>query len=168
MMKRIRRLIDSNAVYMLPLLASLVLRLLWLTLRVKVVDRPKLAADERVIHAFWHNRILLMPYARLSKTPHTVMISRHRDGELVSRLVGWMGISSSRGSTTRGGTSALKELIRLAKAGHNIVFTPDGPKGPRYVSQPGTVQAARATGLPIFAITYGALKKKLLNPGTAS
>ncbi len=102
----------------------------------------------------------MMPFMKLSR-PVSVMVSRHSDGELIARVVKHFGISSSRGSTTRGGVGALKELIKLSREGFCPAFTPDGPRGPRYVVQPGVIQAAKATGLPICPITYSARKKKL-------
>ncbi|MGC2423726.1 MAG: DUF374 domain-containing protein [Nitrospirota bacterium] len=141
-----------------PFLGAVLLKLLRLTLRLKVINRPP--KDTQLIFSFWHGRILLMPFMKLSR-PSSVMVSRHKDGELIARLVKYFGIASSRGSTTRGGISALKELIKLAREGFSIAFTPDGPKGPRYVVQPGVIQAAKATGLPIYPLTYSARKKKL-------
>jgi lysophospholipid acyltransferase (LPLAT)-like uncharacterized protein len=134
-----------------------------LTIRIKVVDPTGLKEDERAIYAFWHDRILMTPFLfkKIIHGPFTAIISRHKDGELISRTVGWFGIRSSRGSTTRGGKSALKDLIELAHQGYNIAITPDGPKGPRHVAQMGALQAAKATGLPIYPLAYGARKKKL-------
>ncbi len=114
----------------------------------------------QAIFSFWHGRILMMPFLKLSR-PVSVMISRHSDGEFVARIVKHLDIYSSRGSTTRGGVSALKELIRLSREGFCPAFTPDGPRGPRYVVQQGVIQAAKATGLPVYPVTYSARKKKL-------
>ena len=149
---------DKLLIFAVPLLGAVLLKLLRLTLRLKVIKRPP--KDPQLILSFWHGRILLMPFMKLSR-PASVMVSRHKDGELIARLVKYFGISSSRGSTTRGGISALKELIKLAREGFSIAFTPDGPRGPRYVVQPGVIQAAKATGLPIYPLTYSARKKKL-------
>jgi len=141
-----------------PFLAALLLKLLRLTLRFRYVDRPDL--DEgNYIFAFWHGRMLMMPFAK-PEGPVSVMVSRHRDGELISRTVAWFGIDTTRGSTSKGGSSALRSVIKLARNGCNIVFTPDGPRGPKYVAQSGIIQAASATGLPIYPVTYGARKKK--------
>ncbi len=150
-----------------PFLGGMLLRLLGWSVRFTVLGRPELAGTDRAIYAFWHGRMLMMPFVRLPG-PFTVIVSRHRDGELISRTVRGFGIGSSRGSTTRGGASALKDAIRLAREGFNIAVTPDGPRGPRHVAQMGPLLAAKATGLPIYPVTYSARKKKLLIPGTAS
>ncbi len=141
-----------------PPLGAFLLKALRRTLRVETVNRPP--DDAQVIFSFWHGRILMMPFMKISR-PTSVMVSRHKDGELIARVVKYFGINSSRGSTTRGGVSALKELIKLAREGFCIAFTPDGPRGPRYIVQSGVIQAAKATGLPIYPITYSARKKKL-------
>jgi hypothetical protein len=96
------------------------------------------------------------------------LISRHRDGELISSAMRSFGFSSVRGSTTRGGSAALKGLIERGRSGRDLAVTPDGPKGPRQVAQPGVILLARMTGLPIFPLTFGASKKKSFRPGTAS
>ena len=161
-----KKLSDKVIVGLLPLLASVLLRLLRLTCRLRIVGKPELGPDGRIIFAFWHGRLLMMPYAQIDG-PSSVMVSRHRDGELIARTVKQFGIDASRGSTTRGGMAALKEIISLARKGYSIAFTPDGPKGPRFAAQPGVIQAAKATGLPIYPLTYSARKKKLLVPGMA-
>ncbi|MGA2193129.1 MAG: lysophospholipid acyltransferase family protein [Nitrospirota bacterium] len=162
------KLFNRLMMFIVPLLGAVCLRLLKMSVDYKVLNPEQVPAPgQRVIFSFWHNRILMSPFIKRAE-PATVMVSRHKDGELISRTVRHLGINSSRGSTTRGGMAALKEIIRLARQGHSIAFTPDGPRGPRYIAQPGVIQAAKATGLPILPLTYGALKKKPLNPGTAS
>lgn len=145
-------------IFAFPPLGAFILKALRLTLRAEIINRPP--EDSQIIFSFWHGRILMMPFFKLSR-PASVMVSRHSDGELIARVVKHFGISSSRGSTTRGGVGALKELIKLSRKGYCPAFTPDGPRGPRYVVQPGVIQAAKATGLPIYPITYSARKKKL-------
>lgn len=161
------KLSDRIFVGVLTFIGSIALRLLKASCRFRQVDRPDFDPEGRVIFAFWHGRMLFMPYIQ-PPGRSTVMISRHRDGELISRIIKTYDIDSSRGSTTRGGMAALKDVLRLAKEKYNIVFTPDGPKGPRFTVQMGAIQAAKATGFPIYPVTYSARKKKLSDPGTAS
>lgn len=153
------KLSDRLLIAALPPLAALLLRLLKLSVKFTVIGRPELNKGENIIFSFWHGRMLMLPFIK-PDCQVTVMVSRHKDGELISRLLAWFGIGSARGSTTRGGVMALKQIIRLARQGHSIAFSPDGPRGPRYVAQMGVIQAAMATGLPIYPITYSALKKK--------
>ena len=98
----------------------------------------------------------------------TVLVSKHRDGELIARTVRAFGVKSVRGSTTRGWFGGIKGLLKAARLGGNLAITPDGPKGPARTAQPGIIQIARKTGLPIVPVSFGSLKKKLLRAGTAS
>jgi lysophospholipid acyltransferase (LPLAT)-like uncharacterized protein len=97
-----------------------------------------------------------------------ILISQHRDGELIHRIVSRFGFRSVRGSTTRGGVMALRELIKLGRSGVDLVITPDGPKGPRHVAQIGAVQLAQATGLPIVPLTFSCSKKNSSRAGIGS
>lgn len=158
-----RKFKEKLLLYLAPLLTSIIIRFIKMTSKAITINEVDLN-KEQIILAFWHGRMLMIPFLKKGR-PASVMISRHKDGELISRTMERFGIGSSRGSTTRGGMSALKDMLRLAAKGTSLVFTPDGPKGPRYVAQIGAIQAAKATGLPIYPVTYGARKKKLLVPG---
>ncbi len=123
--------------------------------------RRRERAGERFLLAFWHRHLLLMPYGY--RGPRiSVLVSSSRDGELIARTVARLGIDSSRGSTTRGGAAGLRELLRKAKQGYDLAFTPDGPKGPRGKVQPGALLAAAATGFPIVPVALAASRAKLL------
>ena len=139
------------------ILASFV-RLLHATLRIKHDGAEKLNGLPQYIVAFWHEHLLLMLHARYGR-PIRVMVSRSRDGELVASAFSRYGVDVSRGSTTRGASAALRDLIRAARNGSNIVFTPDGPVGPRRIAKEGIVYAAQATGLPIVPFAFAAKKK---------
>jgi hypothetical protein len=141
------------------------------SMRIDTVNRDAIerrwAAGEASIIAFWHGRQLMLPLTYAGPGIE-ILISQHRDGELISRTVRSFGFSSIRGSTTRGGAVALRGLIRSGRAGRDLGVTPDGPKGPRRVAQPGVIALAKATGLPIFPVTFGASKKKRSIPGIGS
>jgi len=137
-------------------LVSAILFLLRWTLRPRFVHGDDLygrwARGERVILAFWHDRLLLMPFANTVAQRVCIMVSRHRDGELISRAVRPLAIETVRGSSTRGWSGALKGLLRAYRGGANLAFVPDGPKGPRWQAKSGVVQVARATGAVIVPI----------------
>ena len=147
------------------LLASLLIRALHATLRVEHVRVENIERTPQYILAFWHSHLLLMLHSRYRR-PISVMISRSKDGEYIARVFDWYGVGSARGSSTRGGGSALRELLREAKAGKNLVFTPDGPKGPARIAKDGVVYAAKASGLPIVPIAFAAKKKSSSARGT--
>ena len=143
---------------------AMFIRMLRATLRIRHVHVANLEKLPQYIIAFWHEHLLLMLHSRYRK-PISVMISRSRDGEMIARVFDWYGVESARGSATRGGIAALRELIRTAQEGKNIAFTPDGPKGPRRMLKDGVIGAARATGLPIVPIAFAAKKKSCCAPG---
>ena len=147
-------------------LASLLIRGLHLTLRVRHVRVENIERLPQYIIAFWHAHLLLMLHSKYRK-PISVLISQSRDGEIIARVFDFYGVESSRGSSTRGGMAAMRDLIRSAREGKNIVFTPDGPKGPPRIAKEGVVVAAQATGLPIIPIAFAAKKKSCSARGTA-
>jgi tetraacyldisaccharide 4'-kinase len=103
------------------------------------------AARERfgsVILAFWHSRFFPLIYTERGRRIH-VLVSQSRDGELISQVLHGMGYGTVRGSTSRGGPTALRGLARTLSAGLDVAVTPDGPRGPREVAQIGTVALAR-------------------------
>ena len=151
---------------MIPFLGALFIRALHCTLRVRHVRAEKIEALDRYIIAFWHAHLFLMLHARYKK-PIVVMSSQSRDGDLMVATYRRFGVEAVRGSSTRGGTGALRGFIRAARDGKNIVFTPDGPKGPPRIVKNGLVFAAQATALPIVPIAFAAKKKSYCAPGIA-
>ena len=147
-------------------LGSLFIRALHATLRVRHVRAENVERTPQYVLAFWHAHLLLMLHSRYRR-PITVMISQSQDGEYIARVFDHYDVESARGSSTRGGSAALREMIRAARAGKNIVFTPDGPKGPSRIAKDGVVVAAQATGLPIVPVAFAAKKKSCCAPGTA-
>ena len=131
------------------------------SVRVTVVDGERLAAAERdhggFIYGFWHAHLLLAALVH-DGVPTAAMISRHGDGELIARIVERRSIRAVRGSTTRGGGEAFRQLVELSRGGwRRLAITPDGPRGPARVAQPGIVRLAEATG---FAIVPAGLAAK--------
>ena len=122
---------------------------------------------QHIILAFWHAQQLMIPTGYRG-TGANVLISQHQDGEIIARIVSRFGHCAIRGSSTRGGALALRELIRLGRSGADLVVTPDGPKGPRQVAKLGVVQLAKATGLPIVPLAFGCSKKNFSRAGTSS
>jgi hypothetical protein len=149
----------------IALIASLFMRGLHASLRLRHVRAENIVDTPQSLIAFWHCHLLLMLHTKWHGQA-TVMISQSKDGEYIARVFDWYGVGSVRGSSTRGGSKALREIIREARAGKNIVFTPDGPKGPARVVKEGMVVAAAATGLPIVPIAFAAKKKSCCDRGT--
>lgn len=105
---------------------------------------------QRVIYAFWHNQqtFLLYPYRKQGKI--CVLVSMSKDGEYIARALPKFRMKAMRGSTTRGGYSALRGLMDISQAGYNPAITPDGPRGPIYKAHAGIIYLAQKTHLPII------------------
>jgi len=107
------------------------------------------------IYTFWHNRVFLATYF-WRRRRIVVMTSQSFDGEYIARFIQRFGFGVARGSSTRGATGAVVEMVRLMRAGCPAAFTIDGPKGPRYVAKMGAVLLAKKTGNPILPFTITA------------
>ena len=104
------------------------------------------------IYTFWHNRVFLGTYFFRNRGI-VIMTSQSFDGEYIARFIQRFGYGAVRGSSTRGATGALVEMVKLMKAGLPAAFTIDGPRGPRYVAKMGAVLLAKKTGHPILPFT---------------
>lgn len=111
----------------------------------------RLASGERCIFALWHSRLLPLTYTHRRRQV-AFLISQHRDGELIARLIQRLGYVTARGSSTRGGGAGTREMIRYAERGHLLGITPDGPRGPAEVVKPGIVYLASRTGYPVLPV----------------
>jgi lysophospholipid acyltransferase (LPLAT)-like uncharacterized protein len=107
----------------------------------------------RYIYAFWHENILV-PCQTFPQRDILVLISQHADGEMIAQVCKHMGWGAIRGSSTRGGIKALREMIRASQSNHFAVM-PDGPRGPRRHVELGLIYLAARTGLPIVLLGIG-------------
>ena len=125
--------------------------------------RAAWAGAQPVIVAFWHNRLTMMPYCWPSEAPFHMLISAHRDGQLIARTVKHFGIETVAGSSTRGGSEALRALVRLIKNGGSVGITPDGPRGPRMHASDGAIALARLSGAPILPAAVSVGRRVVMN-----
>ena len=148
-------------------LAARYIRLVWLTGRWRVeneeIARNLVEKRTPFIACFWHGRMLMIPNAWSYAPRMQILISQHRDGAFISRALGYLGIGTIAGSTTRGGTVALRGIIRALNSGEYVGITPDGPRGPREKVSSGTIAAARLSGAVLLPVTYGAKRRKVLD-----
>lgn len=144
---------------LLATVAVFILRAIFLTVRLKVDDRigfGESVPKGPLILCFWHNRILAITLSFLRRYPHakrkgvTVLTSPSRDGEILAQIMDKLGMGSVRGSSSRRGSQAMRELIRLVEGGRDIAITPDGPRGPRYKLGAGAILLAQTTGAPLL------------------
>jgi len=106
---------------------------------------------EKAIFAFWHRNILPLMYFHRNKN-YVVIVSKSQDGDLIADVCEKLGYLTARGSTSRGGSSALRNMIAQSRK-YSLAFTPDGPKGPACKIKEGIVYLAKLTGLPIVLIS---------------
>ncbi len=107
---------------------------------------------DRFIYSFWHET-LLMPAWQYRRTPTDVLISDHADGEMIAQATQRLGMGVIRGSGTRGAVKAVRQILGQGKT-RNVVFTPDGPRGPRRVVEPTMIRLAGRTALPIVPVGF--------------
>lgn len=147
------------------------MRALFATLRLRLHDPHGFLSDpppQPVIYAFWHNRILAITAAFLRVYPRgrrgvLVLTSASKDGMWLGELAGHLGMGSVRGSSSRRGATAMRELLDRVAEGYDIAITPDGPRGPRYEMGSGLVYLAQKAGLPVIpchARFHGAIRLK--------
>lgn len=135
------------------------LRLLASTWRVRPVNEGPLNEarrnGQRVLFALWHGELLPLLWYQRGRGV-AVVISEHRDGEIVSQIAESLGYRTVRGSSSRGASRALLGLARALEEGHDGAITPDGPRGPAHVFAPGGAVAAQRAGVPIVPIRASA------------
>ena len=113
---------------------------------------------------FWHNRLMMTCFAWQSPTQSFhMLISSHPDGQYIAQIVEHYGIFTIPGSSSKGGTQALRKLLRVLKEGHAVGITPDGPRGPRFEVSDGIVQMARLSGADIIPVTFAVSRRRVLN-----
>ncbi|HVQ24377.1 MAG TPA: lysophospholipid acyltransferase family protein, partial [Planctomycetota bacterium] len=142
----------SRHPWWLPLAAGFgaaFVRALAATWRYTVSDAPEysaaLARGERFVYAFWHSGLL--PLAVFHRHEGAaVLVSRHRDGELITRVLEHLGYVAARGSSTRGGEAGVRGMLSWAGQDRQLAVTPDGPRGPAEQAKPGALFLAERTG----------------------
>lgn len=108
-----------------------------------------------VVFVLWHGRLLPCTYFNRHQNLVT-LVSQHRDGEYITRIVEGWGYTAVRGSSSRRAAGSLRELVRYVRAGRSLAITPDGPRGPRETMKPGALLAAQLSGAPIIPASGGA------------
>ncbi len=127
-------------------------------------ERPRRLTGEgrSFIVAFWHGRLLMMPLAWHRLVPFHMLISAHRDGRIIAGAMTFFGIESIAGSTSSGGTAALRTMLKRLKEGGCVGITPDGPRGPAMTASIGIVNIARLARVPILPLTYATSRRRVL------
>ncbi len=141
--------------------AYLLLRFLSATIRFKFNDPHRVTDLSPVIFCIWHNRLSLClnvftKYLILSRSDRKLaaLASASNDGAFLSVILKSYGVHAVRGSSSRRGSQAMKELITLLRKGYDLALTPDGPRGPKYKLQSGVISLAQLTGKPVTPVSY--------------
>jgi lysophospholipid acyltransferase (LPLAT)-like uncharacterized protein len=151
-----------NKQALLAALAANLARLIFSTIRLRVTDRSGFLTnppDGPRILVFWHNRIPAISIGFLRHYPKhpnrkgvSVLTSPSKDGDILAGVMANLGMGSVRGSSSRRGSTAIRELAALLEAGVDLAITPDGPRGPKYSLGPGAVFLSQKTRVPIMPL----------------
>jgi lysophospholipid acyltransferase (LPLAT)-like uncharacterized protein len=130
------------------------------------------AAGAPVVVAFWHERLPMMPMlwllarkspeGRDSRARAHVLVSQHRDGQFIGAVVSRFALDVVLGSSSRGGTASVRNLLALLAGGDHVAITPDGPRGPRRTAAPGVAQLAALSGSPVLPCAAQTTRRRIL------
>jgi lysophospholipid acyltransferase (LPLAT)-like uncharacterized protein len=168
-MKWIRRFLRSEFVsHAITFLAAQYIRLVFATSKWETVgiDIPEsyFQAKKTFILCFWHGRLGMMACSWIWKEhPIHMLLSAHRDGQLIGQTVAHFGIHSIAGSTQRGGMQAFRGLLKTLNQGDIVGITPDGPRGPCQVASLGVITLAKLANVDMVPITFSTSRRLRLN-----
>lgn len=149
---------NKFSLFLVKYLAAFFVKILGITWKYNLqTPKPK----EKVIYAFWHRNMIPLMYLHRGKNI-VILASSSKDGELITGPAKLFGYKSARGSSGRKGSSATRELIKLAKE-NSIGITPDGPKGPSEKLKNGVLFISYFTKLPIILVAVDINKEKVFN-----
>lgn len=159
-----KKYIYISTIPILAFVIYIIMKLLWYTAR-KSYRYITPIGDQQHIVACWHSDLLMIPIYRYIRPDRaaSAIISQHKDGEIVAKVLSYLSIRSIRGSTRRGARRALLEAFRAIRSGEEVQISPDGPKGPRYHIHDGIIALATKEHLPIMIIGYRADRYWQLN-----
>jgi lysophospholipid acyltransferase (LPLAT)-like uncharacterized protein len=145
---------------------QLYMRLVWATNRWTIeggahTDRLN-AARRPYIGAFWHGRMLMMPFAWKWAMPVHMLISAHPDGRIIAEAVRYFGVDIIPGSSNHGANEALRAMVKMLRRGDCVAVTPDGPDGPAMSASSGAIAMARLAGAPIVPSSYATSRRLVL------
>ncbi len=157
MKKSIKKFVQ---VYMLPYIIAVLVRLINMTNK-KVYNYKTPASKDAFVLAMWHGQLLFQALNYRAYKPSgtvKVIVSEHRDGEAIRKIVKHLGVGDIQGSSTRGGAKALIKAIKSIKDGIDVAITPDGPKGPVHTISDGIVAIAQKTKAKIICCSIAPSK----------
>jgi hypothetical protein len=165
--RKIRQFVRSDRLRRLLCYAiHLYIRFVYATNRwsVEGAEHPRRLRDagRPFILAFWHGRLMMIPMAWQRLAPIHMLISAHRDGRIIADAVAHFGVQTVTGSTRRGGSAALRSMVKSLAAGDCVGITPDGPAGPAMIVSTGIVNVARLARVPIVPVTFATSRRRMM------
>ena len=151
-----KQILRGTGKVIVPPLGYLLMRFYWFTSRKKFHLKSKISQDQSIV-VCWHGELLISPQAYRhfhKKQLASGIISRHFDGEMIARVLGYFSIKPLRGSSSRGAKQVLLEAFRALKKGDDLLVTPDGPRGPRHVISDGAIALAHKAKAPVMVVNY--------------
>lgn len=166
-MKILENIRDFSYRQLFPRAGLLLVNLISQTYRYRLVDvhheQQVIAHYGSVVYASWHQRFFPGITLFATRKPIAIMISQSRDGEMIARVVDILGWRSVRGSSSKGGIRALKEIRSLTRQGFRVGHIVDGPQGPFGVVKPGLLTIAQFAGAPIVPVIMSAERRWVFN-----
>lgn len=164
-MSAIKRILKSSFTQKLAAkLLALYIRTVYYTAKIDhdiaAESLPYMNGEKNAIFVFWHSRIMMMPTFKPHKRKMKLLVSHHRDGQLIANVSTSFKFGIISGSSSKGGTAAVKEILHHIAQGDNIGITPDGPRGPREEIKKGILITAKRSGVPIIPVAYAASRSK--------
>lgn len=160
----IKRLLELQIFIYIGLL---IVKIISSTYTIKIIgpeiEKNILKKKQVPVYASWHQRFFPGISFFAARKPISIMISQSRDGELISKIVNRLGWHPVRGSSSRGGRHALREIKTLIHKGYKIGHIVDGPRGPLGIVKPGLLIIAQLSGMPIIPTITSAERKWVFN-----
>ena len=135
--------------HIVPLIIRVLIQVVGVTWRVKIISRGEIEGG--LVYAFWHRYIIPLAYIYRNNGVG-IIISQSSDGESISKVVQSLGFKSIRGSSSRGGSNALRKIVKVLKHDERVAITPDGPRGPIYNADKGVAYVSLISDKPVVPV----------------
>ncbi|MFH0977265.1 MAG: lysophospholipid acyltransferase family protein [Spirochaetota bacterium] len=153
--------------YVFAYIGFVFIRLLYCTYRIKIINKDIedniIKKGKRPIYVSWHQRFFPGIFFLSGRKPIAIIVSKSKDGDIISKIIQILGWRPVRGSSSKGGLGALREVKRLAKAGYSLGHIVDGPRGPFGEVKPGLLIMAKISGMPVLPVIISAESKWVFN-----
>jgi lysophospholipid acyltransferase (LPLAT)-like uncharacterized protein len=160
--KRFKNILQILAVKLAWLFVLFWCRIARVRVKNRVHFRQASRNDAPILFLVWHGRMLIPLFAHRNQNI-VAMVSEHGDGEIIAQTAQRLGFRTVRGSSTRGGQKAFRDMLKHLKRGEHCTVLPDGPQGPRFVVKMGAIMLAQRSGALILPLTFSAAKPIIFN-----